>query len=124
MVSTLDGGQFAIDWAGIENCPDGSNSGKVLVISHGLNGGSDMPYIKNIVGPFVDAGYRVGVIHSRGFNKTPLLTPVCHYEKLFEDFEHGVEHVFSKFPSEGVKFAGLGTSFGGCTIVKYAGVLK
>lgn len=83
LVPLPDGGQIAIDWAGVENCPDGADSGRVVVIAHGLTGGSDMPYIKNIVGPFVDSGYRVCVIHSRGLNKTPLLTPQCHYEKLF-----------------------------------------
>ncbi len=120
---TPDGGQIAIDWAGSHHCPDGATQGKVLIIAHGLTGGSEMPYIKNIVGPFVEAGYRVGVIHARGLNKTPLLTPVCHYQVLFSDFEHGMEHIFSKF-SEDVHFAGLGTSFGAGTMVKYAGIKK
>lgn len=84
-----------------------------------------MPYIKNIISPAVNAGYRVGVIHARGVSKTPLITPVCHYEKLYEDLEFGIAHVLTKFKKENNLFVvGVGTSLGACTLLKHAGISK
>ena len=81
-----------------------------------------MPYIKNIVAPFVEAGYKVGVLHSRGINKTPLLTERLHYHGIMEDFREGVETITARHKSKDIHFYGLGTSLGANTIIKYAGV--
>jgi predicted alpha/beta-fold hydrolase len=57
-----DGGTLSIDW---QSGPV-SDDANVIIILHGLTGGSHSQYVRNAVHKLGNAGYRVGVLHNRG----------------------------------------------------------
>lgn len=69
-----DGGTVSIDWAIFEK--DLPSSNKILLIAPGVTGGSRSQYIRNAVEEGENFGYRVGVMHGRGIEGTPL-TVMC-----------------------------------------------
>ena len=48
---------------------------RILFIIHGLTGGSNTGYIKELVFKAQKLNYRVGVFQNRGINRTYLRTP-------------------------------------------------
>lgn len=70
LVPMKDGGTISIDWA--KDTHDLRANAPVLIIAHGITGGSNAPYIKRTVEVCAEHGYRVAVVQQRGINNTPL----------------------------------------------------
>ena len=70
LITLPDGGTISIDWAreGATQPPDTP----IIVMAHGITGGSNSPYIKRSVDICVEHGYRVAVLQQRGINGTPM----------------------------------------------------
>lgn len=70
LVRLEDGGTISIDWAvDTHHLPPAA---PILIMAHGVTGGSDSPYIKHTVEISAAHGYRVAVLQQRGINNTPL----------------------------------------------------
>lgn len=70
LIKLPDGGTVSIDWAIYSSELPESN--KILLIAPGVTGGSKSQYIRNAVEEGQNFGYRVGVMHGRGIEGTPL----------------------------------------------------
>lgn len=70
LVPMPDGGTISIDWA--KDTHHLRPSAPVLIMAHGITGGSNSPYIKRSVEVCGEHGYRVAVLQQRGINDTPL----------------------------------------------------
>ncbi|KAL4491417.1 hypothetical protein ABPG72_008073 [Tetrahymena utriculariae] len=73
LVKLQDGGQISLDWALPFNLKTGqeynpSDDTKILFVSHGLTGGSNMNYIKQMIQQGQASGYRCVAFNSRGIN--------------------------------------------------------
>lgn len=66
-----DGGQTSLDF----NSKNDKNNKKIVMIIHGLTGGSNTAYIQHMVKSCEDRNFNSVVMHSRGINKTRLLNP-------------------------------------------------
>lgn len=70
LIRLPDGGTVSIDWAIFDKELPANN--KILLIAPGVTGGSRSQYIRNAVEEAEGHGYRVGVMHGRGIEGTPL----------------------------------------------------
>lgn len=68
------------------------NYDKLLMIVHGLSGGSDQLYIRDIVDSFKNE-YTVVVIHARGINDTPLNNPIMYHAGFTHDVKFAIEYI-------------------------------
>jgi predicted alpha/beta-fold hydrolase len=84
-----DGGLISLDWV----IQDTDNYNKLLVILHGLTGGSNTCYIRETVEGFLNQGYRIVVIQYRGVNDTPLFTPIIFHGGFTSDLLFSMQHI-------------------------------
>ena len=106
---------MSIDWYNGKTKEDG----KVLIVLHGVTGGSNTSYIKHIVKAADEGGFFVGVLHNRGINDTPLLTPKTSHAGSTDDIQTAMEHIIQAHPKS--KLYGVGCSMGGNLLLKLAG---
>lgn len=109
---------MSIDW----NNGQTKEDGKVLIILHGVTGGSECNYIKHIVDTADREGFYVGVLHNRGISDTPLLTPRVSHAGSTDDVGLALEHILKSHPKS--VLYGIGCSMGGNIILKLAGEMK
>jgi predicted alpha/beta-fold hydrolase len=84
-----DGGLISLDWVVKEN----HNHDKLLIILHGLTGGSNTCYIRDTVEGFINTGYKIVVIQYRGINDTPLFTPMIFHGGFTNDLLFSLRHI-------------------------------
>lgn len=115
-----DGGTMSIDWALPE---DGlATTNKIVLVAHGVTGGSESQYVRNGVTVAQERGYRVGVIQNRGINGTPLTTPKPTHAGMSEDYAYILQQIKNRYPD--APMVGIGFSMGGNILLKYAGETK
>lgn len=71
---------------------------RLLVIIHGLTGGSETVYIRDIVDAYVN-DYSVVIIHARGINDTPLHTIQATHAGFTKDIEYTLNYIRKSYPS-------------------------
>ena len=108
-LTTHDDGVISLDWVinddGKENKKD-----KIMVILHGLTGGSECSYIKETALAFHENGFKVVAVNYRGINGTPLLTPTFYHPGYTEDIYTVMRYI--KFTYPDLRCYTLGTSMG------------
>jgi predicted alpha/beta-fold hydrolase len=106
-IATHDEGAISLDWV-----ETNSNEFKnLLVILHGLTGGSESSYIKEICNEFSkDPNYKIVVVNYRGVSGSPLLTPFIYHAGYTEDLKTAIQYLREKFPNK--QCYALGTSMG------------
>ncbi len=110
-----DDGCVALDWVKI-----GRNAKNTLVILHGLTGGSESTYIREIVDEFLESSdYQIVVVNYRGISGSPLLTTAIYHAGYTDDFAYVMKHLREKLPD--TKCYLMGTSMGGNIITKFLG---
>ena len=114
-VKLSDGGTLSIDWAK-DNLTD---IARILVIFHGLTGGSEQLYVRTCVQEALSRGYRVGVMQMRGINGTPMTSCKLANAGVSEDLREGLDIVRNHYPT--AKIAAIGMSMGANLVLKYAG---
>jgi predicted alpha/beta-fold hydrolase len=108
-VNAKDGGVISMDWVINKNME--KNFDKVLVVLHGLTGGSETNYIRDIIVGFEKAGgYKIVIIHNRGINDTPLLTPFSFHAAFTDDLKMALSIVKQRYG--GYPCYGLAVSMG------------
>jgi predicted alpha/beta-fold hydrolase len=110
-----DGGCIALDWyqKDYNKTPD-----KVLVILHGLTGGSESTYCREIVDEFSHLeDMRIVVVNYRGIAESPLLTPRIYHVGFTEDLHSAMVYIRKLHPD--VKCYALGTSMGANIFSKF-----
>jgi predicted alpha/beta-fold hydrolase len=101
-VTTPDGGLLSFDWfidKATVNNPN--NFQKLLIILHGLTGGSEASYIRETIKAFAEYdGYKIVVIHNRGINDTPLITPYPFHAGFYYDYLYALNLIRNRFPDK------------------------
>ena len=78
---------------------------------HGLTGGSESNYIRDIVVKMTEIpNMKIVVINYRGVNNSPLLTPFTYHVGFYHDLLLGMEFIREKYPD--LRCYALGTSMG------------
>jgi len=112
-----EGEQFSLDWdvAGeaTESVPH-----KILLIVHGLTGGSNMNYVKYFIKVAQLRGYLCVAFNSRGINM-PLTTPNPYNPEDLGELRHAIELIRARFPA--IPIFAAGCSFGGNMLLRLLG---
>lgn len=83
----------------------------MLVLLHGLSGGSHELYLRHVLAPLVDDGrWEACVIISRGCSKTQITTSVLYNARATWDVRHTVKWLKETFPNR--PLFGIGFSLG------------
>ena len=108
-IQVSDGGVISFDWV-INKNPEKKHD-KLLIILHGLSGGSETNYLREIISGFLKkGGYKIVIIHNRGINDTPLFTSIPFHAAFTSDLKHSIQNIRSRYP-ETLCFC-LGVSMG------------
>jgi predicted alpha/beta-fold hydrolase len=108
-----DGGHISLDWL-----PPASENPTppILFVMHGLTGGSEMNYIKELMRPAAEEGYCCVCLNSRGVNNE-MTSPIPFTAIQFEELETALERVSQYYPNSEIYM--VGTSFGGNYLMRY-----
>ena len=93
----------------------GSDSKPMLIILHGLTGGSFEAYLKAAIEPLVQAGWEACVIISRGCARSTLTSPILYNARATWDMRQTVRWARKTWPNR--KLYGLGFSLGANMLV-------
>lgn len=107
-INTPDNGLISIDYhqKDLHDKPE-----KLIVIMHGLTGGSESSYIKDIIEGLEECKHsRIACINYRGVNNTELKNHFTYHLGYTKDLEICLKHLAKKFPNE-MMFI-VGTSMG------------
>jgi predicted alpha/beta-fold hydrolase len=97
------------------NSPD-----KLLVILHGLTGGSESTYIREIIEEFKqDSSFKIVAVNYRGISESPLLAPFIYHAGYTEDLHTAMKHLKNNYPS--MRCYAIGTSMGANIFTKFLG---
>ncbi|KAI9656383.1 MAG: hypothetical protein M1831_004635 [Alyxoria varia] len=114
------------DWKSIDR---GSKDGKpMLVVLHGLSGGSHELYLREVLAPLVGVGgnaetaatdetWEVCVVNARGCAKSKITSDVLFNARATWDVRQFVEWLSERYPNR--PLYGLGFSLGGNILVNY-----
>ncbi|NHE55609.1 YheT family hydrolase [Cyclobacterium plantarum] len=107
-INTTDGDFLDLDWLKQE-------STNLIIISHGLEGNSQRPYMTGMAGIFFDSGYDVLNWNYRGCSGSPNHKPFFYHSGATYDLEEVVCHASGKYKSIYL----VGFSLGGNLTLKY-----
>lgn len=96
LINPEDNGLISIDWCISSLKGNRAAFDKLLIIVHGLAGGSEQNYVRDIIEEFRHK-FQVLVIHNRGINDTPLSTPKFYHAGFVSDLKHTVEYLKLNF---------------------------
>ncbi|KAK8002791.1 hypothetical protein PG989_002510 [Apiospora arundinis] len=92
----------------------------MLVILHGLSGGSHEVYLRHGIAPLLDSGaWEACVINSRGCAMSKITTGILYNARATWDTRQLVRHLRKTFPNR--PLFGLGFSLGACILTNYLG---
>ncbi|BDA43976.1 Phospholipase ABHD3 [Coccomyxa sp. Obi] len=115
---TPDGGLIALDWyQGCDTASHIDQSVPVLLVFHGLTGGSREGYCKAICAAAAKQGWRAAVLNYRGCAGLPMTAPKCYSATFTDDVHFGIEEVQRRFPDAPLFAAGY--SLGALILTKY-----
>ncbi len=93
---------------------------KILVILHGLTGGSESTYIRETILKFQKISkLKIVVVNYRGISGSPLLTPLMYHAGFYEDLQNAMKYIREKYPD--LRCYALGTSMGANIFTKLLG---
>ena len=113
---TPDGDFIELDFAQPE--PPAANA-PLLVLFHGLEGGSDSHYARAVMRHFADRGWRALVAHFRGCGGEPNLLPRAYHSGDSDEAEWILRRVHARFPQ--APLHAVGVSLGGNVLAKWLG---
>ena len=114
----LDDGDFIdIDWL------DNPIDRPLVIMFHGLEGGSSSHYARSIMGLFQELGWRGAVVHFRGCSGTPNRLPRAYHAGDSEEIDRILHKVIEKNQSHGssARLYVIGISLGGNALLKWLG---
>jgi hypothetical protein len=114
----LDDGDFIdIDWL------DNSIGSPLVVLFHGLEGGSRSHYSRSIMGTLRDLGWRGVVVHFRGCSGSPNRLPRAYHAGDSEEIDWILRRISeqNESPSPTPPLYAVGISLGGNALLKWLG---
>ncbi|MCJ1247849.1 hypothetical protein MMC30_005064 [Trapelia coarctata] len=91
----------------------------MLVVLHGLSGGSHEIYLRAVLEPLVNAGWEACVVNSRGCAMSKITTGVLYNARATWDIRQVVKWCRERWPKRGLY--GIGFSLGANIMVNYLG---
>lgn len=82
----------------------------MLIVLHGLSGGSHEIYLRQTIRPLIDAGWAVCVVNSRGCSRSKVTSGVLYNARSTWDLRQTVRWLRNTFPRR--RLYGLGFSLG------------
>ncbi|HVJ60258.1 MAG TPA: alpha/beta fold hydrolase [Burkholderiaceae bacterium] len=113
---TPDTDFIAVDFAQPEPL---AASAPLLVLFHGLEGGSDSHYARAVMRHFADRGWRALVAHFRGCGGEPNLLPRAYHSGDSDEADWILRHIHARWPS--APLHAIGVSLGGNVLAKWLG---
>ena len=92
---------------------------RLLVLFHGLEGGSDSHYARAVMRHFADRGWRALVAHFRGCGGAPNLLPRAYHSGDSEEADWILRRVHARWPD--APLHAIGVSLGGNVLAKWLG---
>jgi hypothetical protein len=89
----------------------------LLVLFHGLEGGSDSHYARGLAGRALSAGYRLAMPHWRGCSGEPNRKPRAYHSGDSDE----VDWILKKLLQSGREMSAVGVSLGGNALLKWLG---
>ena len=87
----------------------------MLIVMHGLSGGSDEVYLRHAIAPLHESGeWDVCVVNSRGCAKSKITSGILYNARTTWDLRQTVAWLRQKFPNR--RLFGLGFSLGACML--------
>ncbi|KAJ7756513.1 Alpha/Beta hydrolase protein [Mycena maculata] len=122
LLRLLDGGTLGLDFAPVEasSVPDDA---PIIVVQHGLTGGSHEPYVRAILAPACapveqgGLGYRAVVVNFRGCSGVPITSPKFYTAAQTDDLRQALTFISKLYPN--APLLGLGFSIGGNVMLRY-----
>ena len=108
-----DGDFIDIDWLGSQN------DSPIVILLHGLEGGSDSHYIRAISTRLAGLGLRCAILHFRGCSGETNRLARGYHSGDTADLSYFINGLSLKTPS--VPIAAIGYSLGGNVLLKYCG---
>ncbi|KAJ1647932.1 hypothetical protein LPJ64_000744 [Coemansia asiatica] len=120
LIVTQDGGTIGLDWSPpFAQMPEDSRP--IVILSHGLSGGSQETYVQATVKYLTAEPYnfRTVVVNYRGCAGVKLTTHVLYNGGFTSDYGFAVDFIRGRFPQS--KLISIGYSLGANLITKYVG---
>ncbi|PGH04767.1 hypothetical protein AJ79_06989 [Helicocarpus griseus UAMH5409] len=99
--------------------PDATCTKPMLVILHGLSGGSHEIYLRHVIAPLLEEGWAACVLNFRGCAKSRVTSPILYNARATWDVRQIVGWVREAFPAR--KLFGIGFSLGANILTNYLG---
>lgn len=123
LLRTVDGGTIGLDFTPNGSQPHIKKDTPVVVVLHGLTGGSHESYVRAILAPACappeqgGLGYRAVVVNFRGCAGVPLTTPQLYSAGHTDDIRTALLYIASKYPD--APLLGIGFSLGANVLTRY-----
>lgn len=117
--TSTDQGEYSLDWVVDDPREFSKNKNKkILLILHGLTGGSQTIYMRDIISEMKKMkDFKICVLHNRGINDTPLRTPKAFNAAFTKDIDHVIKMLKIRFPE--MPLYTMGISMGANILTKY-----
>eukprot|EP01116_Phalansterium_solitarium_P017331 TRINITY_DN4241_c0_g2_i1.p1 TRINITY_DN4241_c0_g2~~TRINITY_DN4241_c0_g2_i1.p1 ORF type:complete len:399 (-),score=114.43 TRINITY_DN4241_c0_g2_i1:232-1428(-) len=113
-----DGGAIYLDW-GVPDRHKVSPTAPIIVVLHGLTGGSHETYVRNIMLEAEQHGWQSVAFNFRGASDSVLHTPMSYNAGQTHDLRSLLKHIGKTHPD--VPLYAIGYSLGANILVKYLG---
>ncbi|KAI0748022.1 AB-hydrolase YheT [Daedaleopsis nitida] len=123
LIRTLDGGTIGLDFTPPAQERTLEDDTPIVVVLHGLTGGSHESYVRSILAPACTPveqgglGYRGIVVNFRGCAGVPLTSPQLYSALHTDDIRVAVMFIAKTYP--GAPLIGLGFSLGANVLTRY-----
>jgi predicted alpha/beta-fold hydrolase len=118
ILTAEDGGKISVDWEGSE--PQSPMKRPILLILHGLTGGSHESYVQDLILALKPHGFQCVVFNFRGCSGSEIVTPQLYSASYTQDLDLVVNHVKRKVGQNSM-LLGAGYSLGANILLKFAG---
>ncbi|GAX75445.1 hypothetical protein CEUSTIGMA_g2889.t1 [Chlamydomonas eustigma] len=119
-ILSSDGGTLGLDWwEGSLKFDYAPHDTPILLVLHGINGGSHEGYCKWACATAASKGWRAVVLNYRGCNGVPLTSPRGYAATMTHDVSRAVSAIKGLYPEAPLLAAGY--SLGGLVLAKYLG---
>ena len=109
---------YKVDWQ--DNVPQKGFTGPVLILLHGLTGGSHESYVQDVIEGLSPHGFKSLVFNFRGCSESKITTPQLYSASYTKDLNIVVEYVHEVLGKDVVLY-GCGFSMGANILLKYSG---
>ncbi|PGH32138.1 hypothetical protein GX50_05099 [[Emmonsia] crescens] len=99
--------------------PSATDTKPMLVVLHGLSGGSHEIYLRHVIAPLLEAGWAACVLNFRGCAQSRITSPILYNARATWDVRQIVGWVREAFPQR--RLFGIGFSLGANILTNYLG---